>query len=62
MDTNIPQEFLYLNKLRRLHHDMDMFCAHQYIEAEFSLRQSEARIILADWMRWVSETKGNIDL
>ena len=59
--TNIPDEFLFLNRLRESG-ATNMFGASRYLVMEFDLPQREASKVLKEWMEWVNENPSNRDL
>jgi hypothetical protein len=61
MQTAIREEFEFLNRLRESG-KVNMFGAAPYVEMEFGVTRREARIIVSDWMSWVSENPSNRDL
>lgn len=58
---NVPQEYLYLNRLRESG-ETNMFGAAPYLREEFGMTRREASSTLTDWMAWVSANPSNRDL
>ena len=50
MKENLPEEWIYLENLRRAG-VTNMFGAGPYLEDEFGISKTEARKILIDWMK-----------
>lgn len=59
--TTIRPEFEFLNRLRESGRT-NMFGAAPYLEMEFDLDRREAKNVLAEWMRWISENPSRVDL
>ena len=57
----IREEFAYLNRLRESGRT-NMFGASPYLETAFDLDRREAKNVLAEWMRWISENPSRVDL